>query len=229
MSVSVSSSCRKYELTSGTELYILLYCTVDMNSLYAKMFPDSNIAKKFASAHTKTTCILNEAIMPSLHEYIVTYMKTNMFAFVNDGSSDTGINKMNPACALIFDVNNSNKVCFKFFDMCPTTGEDCCKAETLFNAIDSALEHEGISWGNCVSMGVDNTNSNVGEHNSLKSRILTKNPCRFIAGCSCHLAHLAAGKGGKSYTLTSGFDMEQHQVDFLLLLQKKYSSKRNSF
>lgn len=107
--------------------------------------------------------------------------------------------------------------------MCPTTGEECCKSETLFNAIDSALECDGI-WHNCVSMGVDNTNSNVGEHNSLKSRILTKNPRCFIAGCSCHLAHLAAGRGGKAYTSTSGFDMEEHQVDFYYYFKK--SSRR---
>ena len=100
-----------------------------MNCLYAKMFPDSNIAKKFTSAHTKTTCILNEAIMPSLHDYVVTYMKTNPFGLVTDGSSHTAINKMNFVCALIFDVNNSNKVCLKFFDMCPTRGEDCWKSE----------------------------------------------------------------------------------------------------
>ena len=157
--------------------------------------------------------------------YVVTYMKTNPFGLVNDGSSDTGINKMNPACAFIFDVNNSNKLCLKFFDMCPTTGEDCCKSETLFNAIDSALERDGISWKNCVSMGVDNTNSNVGEHNSLKSRILTKNPCCFIAGRSCHLAHLAAGKGGKAYTLASGFDMEEHKVDLYYYFQKSCHQK----
>lgn len=77
-----------------------------LNCLYAKMFPDSNIAKKFASA----TCILNKAIMPSLQDYIVAYMKTNPFPLVNDGSSDTGISKMNSACALIFDINNSDKV-----------------------------------------------------------------------------------------------------------------------
>ena len=89
---------------------------------------------------------LHEATMPSLHDYIVSYMKTNPFTLVNDGSSDTGISKMNPCRALIFDISNSDKVCLKFFDMCPTTGEDCCKSEALFNAIDSALQHDGISW-----------------------------------------------------------------------------------
>ena len=153
-------------------------------------------------------------------------MKTIPFALVNDGSSDTGISKMNLAYVLIFYINNSDTVSFKFFDMCPTTGEDGCKSETFFNAIDSALGHDGISWDKCVNMEVDNTNSNTGEHNSLKSRILAKNPCCFIPGCSCHLAHLAAGKEGKAYTLTSGFDVEEHQVDFYYYF--KNSSRRKA-
>ena len=34
----------------------------------------------------------------------------------------------------------------------------------------------------------------------------------FVAGCNCHLAHLAAGKGGVGYTAEIGFDYEDHQV-----------------
>ena len=49
---------------------------------------------------------------------------------------------------------------------------------------------------------------------------MTKNPRCFIAGCSCHLAHLAAVKGGKAYASASGFDMEEHQVDFYYYFNK---------
>ena len=47
----------------------------------------------------------------------------------------------------------------------------------------------------------------------MKSRVLEKNPQCFIAGCKCHLAHLAAGKGGSAYSNVSGFDCEEHQVN----------------
>ena len=71
-SSSTSEAVTKAEVlhTNFIVHHIVSFKTADhLNCLYAKMFPDSNIAKKFASARTKTTCILNEAIMPSLHDY----------------------------------------------------------------------------------------------------------------------------------------------------------------
>ena len=73
--------------------------------------------------------------------------------------------------------------------------------------------NDGVDWNNLVSIGLDNTNSNMGIRNSIKSRILQKNSDVFVAGCSCHLAHLAAGAGGQAYQGVTDFDMEDHQVD----------------
>ncbi len=156
---------------------------------------------------------------------ILRYMKEQPYSLVNDGSSDSGVGKMNPVCALIFDVNKSKQVSFKFYDMCVTRGEHCSKAATLFDAIEEKLLKEGVSLENCISIGLDNTNSNVGEHNSVKSRVLENNPNCFIAGCSCHLAHLAAGKGVAAYASVSGFDIEDHQVDLYYYFKKSTHRK----
>lgn len=168
-----------------------------LSKLYPVMFPDSKIAKKFSCARTKTTQILNGAMMPLIKSYVIGQMKSVPFSLVNDGTSDTGLKKMNAACALIFDVKRSKTVEFKFFDMCSTSGEHASKAETLFCSIQNALDKEDITWSNCVSFGVDNCNTNIGSKDSIKTRIHEKNKNCFVAGCSCHLAHLAAGKGGK--------------------------------
>ena len=53
-------------------------------------------------------------------------------------------------------------------------------------------------------------------NNSMQTRILNKNKSCFIAGCSCHLAYLAGGTGGRSFQKVSNFDVEDHQVDILL-------------
>ena len=74
------------------------------------MFPDSKIAKKFGCARTKTTLILNGAMMPELKAYVVGRMQGSPYSLVNDGTSNTGIKKMNAACALIFYVNRSKEV-----------------------------------------------------------------------------------------------------------------------
>ena len=120
---------------------------------------------------------------------------------------------MNALCALTFDVNNSKRVKFKFYYICVTSGQHCTKASPLFDAIDSSLTKEGLEWDNVVSIGLDNTNSNIWNKNSVKSRVLEKNRQCFIASYNCHSAHVAAGKRGSAYSNVSGFNCEEQQVD----------------
>ena len=140
------------------------------------MFPDSKIAQKFRCARTKTAAISNNAIHPVLHESLVTYMQNRSFSICNDGPSDSGIKKMNPMCVNIFVANNSSEVQTKFYDTCVTTGVDCPKSETLFNAINDKFVKDDIHWQHVISVGFDNTSTNMGICNSVKSRILQKNP-----------------------------------------------------
>ena len=98
--------------------------------------------------------------------------------------------KMNPVSIYIFDVLRSIQVelqVHKFYFMCSTSGEDCSKAETLFTAINDAFKSDDLDWDNIVSVGLDNTNTNMGSRNSLRARILAENRQTFIAGCNCHL------------------------------------------
>ena len=180
-----------------------------MTKLYKKMFPDTRMAKYFAYSRMKTACILNDAMMPSLKAYLTAYMKIDKFAIVNNGSSDTGLEKMNVVCIHIFDVDRSNKVEVKFFNMCTTSGEHCSTTESLFNAINNTFTLDEISWEQCVSIA----NVNVGIKNSIKFRVQQQNESCFIAGCNCHLAHIAASNGGSSYSRVSRLDMADHMVD----------------
>ena len=147
-------------------------------------------------------------------------MSDNPYALVNDGSSDCGLLKINLVCVYIFDVQRRKQVEFKFYSMCSTTWEDCSKAETLFTAINNAFKKDHLNWDIVVSVGVDDTNTNMGIRNSLKTRILSENAQTFIAGCNCHLAHLAAGKGGDAYAAITKFDCEDHQVDLYYFFKR---------
>ena len=97
--------------------------------------------------------------------------------------------------------------------MCSTSGEDCSKAETLFTTINDAFKSDDLDWDNVVSVGLDNTTINMGSRNSLRTRILAENPQIFIAGCKCHLAHLAAENGAEAYASIIKFDCENHQLN----------------
>ena len=124
-------------------------------------------------------------------------------------------------CVFISLTNRSKYVECKFCHMCVTTGEDCSKAYSLFDAINNSFLSDNVDWDNAVGIGLDNTNSNMGNNNSLKSRILEKNPYCFVAGCNCHLFYLAAPRGGKEF---AEFDIEDHQIDLFCFF--KGSSRR---
>ena len=151
-------------------------------------------------------------------------MTTEPFLLVNDGSNEIGLKKINAASTHIFDVNRNKKVEHKFCDVCVTTGEDSSKASSLFSDINKTLTKYGIDLDNIVSIGLDNTNVNMGSQNS-KSRIIENNASVFIAESSCHLAHLTGGRGGLGYKNVTNFVVEDHQVDLYYLFKNSNRHK----
>ena len=53
------------------------------------------IEQKYACGRTKTTCIINGAMMLQLDKYISDYISdiANIYSFINSGSSDTSFKK----------------------------------------------------------------------------------------------------------------------------------------
>ena len=62
----------------------------------------------------------------------------------------------------------------KSYAMRVITAANSGKAENLLPAIDSTVKNDGANWNNLDSIGLDNTNSNMGIRSSIKSRILKK-------------------------------------------------------
>ena len=54
-------------------------------------------------------------------------------------------------------------------------------------------------WKNCVSLSVDNTNVMICIRNTVTSRFFGKSNEICIAGCPCHLAHIAAGHANDGF------------------------------
>lgn len=69
--------------------------------IFPKMFPDSEIAKKYACSRTKTTAIVTE-MAESAKEKIVSNLETKMFNLATDGSNDTD-SKLYPMVVSYFD------------------------------------------------------------------------------------------------------------------------------
>ena len=147
------------------------------------------------------------------------------FSIMLDGSNDNGLEKMFPITVRIFDINFS-RVMTKFFDINLLTGREASTAETMFNSVNAQLTKHGIPWDYCIGIGLDNTNANIGEHNSIKSRARNKNKNIVIAGCPYHIIHNASQKGSVEFSEQTNFDVEDHCVDLYYWFDK--SAKRKN-
>ena len=196
-----------------------------LSLLLRSVFPDSAIAAKYHSASTKATCMLNLAVAPTLKTALVDCMKSNPFSIAVDGSNDVGLSKMNPLTVRIFDLENS-KIVTRFLDMCTASAST---AEAIYGVVDAKLvDLLGIEnpWELCTSVGVDNTSVNIGIHNSLKSRVIQRNPAVFFNGCPCHMLHNAAQKAAGVFSSCVGFELEEFTVDLYYWFEK--STKRKN-
>ncbi|RXN01326.1 hypothetical protein EOD39_7096 [Acipenser ruthenus] len=57
--------------------------------LMKECFKDSDVAQIYGAARTKTTCIINRAIAPYLHDELVKKMRNKPYTLSTDGSNDT--------------------------------------------------------------------------------------------------------------------------------------------
>ena len=105
-------------------------------------------------------------------------MKELLFSVMLDGSNDSGILKMFPVTVEIFD-DNFSRAMTKFVDMNLLEGPNASTAEFMFKSVDELFNEHSISWDTVTAIGVDNTNANIGAHNSIKSRVLERNPNVF--------------------------------------------------
>ena len=105
------------------------------------------------------------------------------------------------------------------------SGRDIGTAEVMFDSTDAQFTKHGVSWENVSGLGVDNTNANIGNRNSYKTRVLRKNAKVVIVGCSCHILHNAAGKTSEAFAAVSNFDLENHCVDVFHWFEKSTKLK----
>ena len=180
--------------------------------------------KEYQCHRTKTGAIVN-CIGNDFFEQLKSSMQESPYSLMLDASNDTGIEKMFPITVRIFYIN-FNRIMTKFFDMNLLTGRRASTAEEMLNSVDEQLTNNDISWEYCTALGVDNTNTNIGEYNSLKSRAIAKNASLVVVGCPCHILHNASQKSGAEFAKVVGFDLEDHSVDLSYWFHK--SSKRKS-
>eukprot|EP00794_Sanderia_malayensis_P002031 gene2031-2309_t len=134
------------------------HCTTEthlqehLGPLLTKLFPDSNIVKSYACRRTKTSAIINVAMGPHCHEYLVEHCKKHPFSLSIDGSGDSDVAKMNPVTLRIFDINRSKTVTSHFYDMSITSGEHAGKAEDIFRVFNAKMVADDMPWAHAKNL-----------------------------------------------------------------------------
>ena len=107
------------EVATLLENNIPLAFTDKLNKVFPIVFPDSNIAKEYRMAKTKTTYILNKSFALYFLQETVGVMKNEYYSLSTDESFNSDLEKMNPLSVRLFDVN-TKKVETRFLNLCCT-------------------------------------------------------------------------------------------------------------
>ena len=194
-----------------------------LSPLIRSEFRRSQAAETFSCGRTKTDAIVN-CLGDHFFEKLKSDMQGMPYTLMVDGSNDTSLSKMFPITVRVFVVN-FNRVMTKLFDMNLIDRTDVSTAEAVFQRVDNQLNNHDISWDYCLAIGLDNTNVNIGDHNSIKSRAKEKNANIVIAG-PCHILHNTSCKASEMLFQVTNFDTEDHAVDLFHWFDK--CSKRKS-
>ena len=110
-----------------------------------------------------------------------------------DASNDNGPAKIYPITVRIFYIDYS-RIMTKFFEMTLIAGANASPAAAMISSGDKQLKTIQIPWEYCLAIGVDNKNTNIGDHKSIKSFTLQKNSTIIMSDCACCILGKASCK-----------------------------------
>lgn len=130
----------------------LSYKTNDCSSnLYKETFHDSEIAKKFSSARTKTEAIINNVLAPHALDIVIETMKgISFFGLSTDGSNHNELK--------LFPILKAGGLQKKVIELRTTPNET---SETISTYIVDTLRKLNL-LSKCIAYSGDNTNANFG-------------------------------------------------------------------
>lgn len=137
------------------------------SALFTNMFPDSDTAKSYYCARTKSTAILKCMAEKTVSDIILT-LRSSQFSVSTDGSTDQNSNKLYPIVVRYFDSSKQNIVSalLSILECSDNTGYG------IFSIINQEMNRKLIPWKNCVAFGCDNTNTMIGHLNEVVANII---------------------------------------------------------
>ena len=165
-----------------------------MSENFPRMFPDSEIAKGYASRRTKCSALVDNVLATNFRKGLLENIQNaEYFSLIIDESTDISTESVMAIIVKYFDLS-LQRVATHLLDLPPLTGET---AEQLFNLLCNELKANDLDLSKCVGFAADTTNVMFGSHNSIVSRLRERNPNLILVKCVCHSISLAVSRSTK--------------------------------
>ena len=169
--------------------------------LIKAIFSDSDIAKKFTSAKTKTASIITGVLAPFAQKSLLSELGENPFSIAIDASNHNEV-KLFPLVVRFFSAKVGVQV--RILDL---RSMPCETSQHIMNFICSSLKENGLKLENITSFCADNAPVNFAGwqkkgKNNVFNRLQEKTSARLIPiGCPAYILHNAAEKGAERLTV----------------------------
>ena len=173
------------------------HCT---SRLFKTLFPDSDIAKKFASARTKTKSIITKVLGPYAQKILLSELGTQPFTISVDASIHNQL-KLFPLVIRFFNA----KVCMqvRLLNLRSMPSET---SQQIIDFIHTSLQENNLDLKRLTSFCADNApvnliGSQLSGQNNVYYRLKQRGTQLISVGCPEHILHNAAEKGSDRLTV----------------------------
>ena len=170
------------------------------SQLFKAIFPNSGVAKKFASARTKTASIITGVLAPYAQKKLLFGLGTRPFSISVDASNHNEV-KLFPLVIRFFNVKAG--VTVRLLDLRAMPGET---SEQIMNFILSSVKENKLDLRLLTSFCADNAPVNFGGciqggKNNVFYLLTERKTCLILIGCPAHVLHNATEKEAERLTI----------------------------
>nr|XP_042899054.1 uncharacterized protein LOC122269520 [Parasteatoda tepidariorum] len=184
--------------------------------LFRKMFPKSEIAKRYGCAKTKTASLVHEMAMDRTSE-IIKYLQEQAFTAACDGSHEADY-KLYPVVVSYFNVDLQR---IESTLLAIPNLEGNSTGENISSLLLNVFAKYDIPFRNCIAFSADNASVMQGKKNGVISFLEKENEHIISIGCCCHLIHLASEKAAATFPVR----IDEVLVDIFYHLKRSVNRK----
>ena len=182
-----------YHTVKHQQSFLSNDCT---SQLFKAIFPDSGVAKKFASARTKTASIITRVLAPYAQKKLLFDLGTQPFSVSVDAYNYDKV-KLFPLVIRFFNAKAG--VTVRLLDLRAMPGET---SEQIMNFILSNVKENELDLQLLTSFCADNApvnfgGCNRGGKNNVFYHLTERKTCLISIGCPAHVLHNVVEKGAE--------------------------------